>query len=271
MKTINDYSLITEELAAKMVKAAHNYHEKAEIHRKVAEGLMASLRPWKNILPRKGALLEVGCGTGILSELLIKEFPEREIVLTDLNQEILDICKTNLEKAGLLSDKISFKVLEVNNTMEVVPDSNAMVISNFVPHWFKDTSIGLERLADTIVYGGLLLCSFPGKNSFPEWYEKCLELGLPFTSNTLPDTEEVVIKLSMSSVQVDYHENELTQQFDKAIDFFNHLKEIGIDVSNNDKHLTPKQLKLLTDYWDEKAEGYREFTWHIVYLAAKKE
>lgn len=271
MKTINDYSLITEKLAAKMVKAADNYHQNAEIQAKVAEGLMASLRPWKNILPRKGALLEVGCGTGLLSKLLIKEFPEREIVLTDLNQEILDICKSNLEQEGLLSDKITFEVLEVNNTTKLEPDSNAMVISNFVPHWFKDTSIGLERLSDSIVYGGLLLCSFPGNKSFPEWYEKCLELGLPFTSNSLPDTEEVVVKLSMANVQVDYHENELTQQFDTALDFFKHLKNIGIDVSNNDKHLTSKQLRLLTNYWDEKSEGYREVTWHIIYLAAKKE
>jgi len=269
MKTTSDYSIKSTQIAESFSKAAEQYHTKATIQKKVANGLISSLRPWKEILP-PGPFLEVGCGTGFLSELLIQEFPTRDIILTDVNQELLDVCKKNLEEAGLLTDKISFKLLDVNE-IEVVPDSHAMVISNFAAHWFKDTAIGLERLAETIVYGGLLLCSFPGNHSFKEWYEHCLELGLPYTANTLPDVEEVVIKLSMSKVQVDYYENDLFQEFDSSLDFFKHLKEVGSNVSKTGRSLSAKQLRLLTDFWDRKIEGPKKVKWHIVYIAAKKE
>lgn len=269
MKTTSDYSIISSQIAESFSNAAEQYHAKATIQKKVANGLISSLRPWKEILP-PGPFLEVGCGTGFLSELLVQEFPTREIILTDISQELLDTCKKNLDDAGLLTDKISFKLLDVND-FEVIPDSYAMVISSFVAHWFKDTAIGLERLADTIVYGGLLLCSFPGNHSFVEWYEHCLELGLPYTANTLPDCEEVVVKLSMSKVQVDYYENDLYQEFDSSLDFFRHLKEVGNNTSKTGRSLSAKQLRLLINFWDNKIEGSKKVKWHIVYIAAKKE
>ena len=269
MKTTLDYTLTTAQISDSFSKAAEQYHTKATIQKKVANGLISSLIPWKEILP-PGPFLEVGCGTGFLSELLIKAFPTRKIILSDISQRMLDVCKRNLDEAGLLSENISFKLLDVNE-MEVVPDSCAMVISNFAAQWFKDTAIGLERLSENIVYGGLLLCSFPGNHSFKEWYEYCLELGLPFTANPLPDVEEVVIKLSMAKVQVDYYENDLYQDFKSSLDFFKHLKEIGVHSSKTKKTLSTKQLRLLTNHWDSKVEGAKKVKWHIVYIAAKKE
>ena len=42
-------------------KAAATYHQEARIQKKVADGLVSSLRPWKDILP-EGPIFEVGCG-----------------------------------------------------------------------------------------------------------------------------------------------------------------------------------------------------------------
>ncbi|MGB0347265.1 MAG: hypothetical protein ACPGGA_07255, partial [Balneolaceae bacterium] len=117
---------------------------------------------------------------------------------------------------------------------------------------------------------GLLLVAFPGNNSFTEWYERCLELGLPFTANTLPDVEEIVIKLSIGPYQIDYYENDLHQQFEHSMDFFKHIKQIGAGYSLSGKSLTQKQMKLLTTHWDEKVSPV-SVKWHVVYLAAKKD
>lgn len=269
MNTKTDYKQLTSKIAASFEKAAENYHQKADIQRRAASSMMDSFRPWKQALP-PGPVLEVGCGTGILSELLIKEIPWKEIIISDVSPKMVEICRSNLEKAGLLSDKISFKVLDAND-FEVVPDTYAMVVSNFAAHWFKDTSISLERLGDCIVYGGLLLSSFPGNKSFANWRETALELGLPFTANPLPDSEEVVVKVSMSKVQVDFFEGFMEQEFDSSLDFFRHLKEIGSSVSKTGHSLSPKQFRLLTNYWDNKAGGKKSIKWHIVYVAAKKE
>jgi len=245
-------------------KSAKNYHQKARIQRKVAEGLVASLSPWKDILP-PGPILEVGCGTGFLTELMINEFPEREFVITDASEEMVEFAKEQLGSA--INRK--FQTLNVDSLSQS-ESKFACIVSNFAIQWFSDPAVGLEKLGQLLVPGGLLLIAFPGNHSFPEWYEHCLELGLPFTANSLPDVEELVVKLSIEPFQIDYYENDLHQKFDHSIDFFKHIKQIGAGFSKTGKSLTASQMRLLTSYWDEKVNSI-SVKWHVVYLAAKKD
>lgn len=251
-------------------KAAATYHEQAEIQRKVADGLMSSLLPWRGILP-DAPILEVGCGTGFLTEKLLTHFPDKEFVITDASAEMLEFCQERLEEAGVLEDRnVRFQLLDAHE-MDADDESYSMVISNFTPHWFKDTALVLERLSESLVPGGLLLTSFPGDHSFEKWYEHCLKLGLPHTANPLPNVEEVVVKLSMGPMQIDYYENDLFQEFESSMDFFRHLKQIGASYSIKNNSLSYKQFKLLTNHWDESSQGRIKVKWHIVYLAAKKD
>lgn len=269
MKTTVDQPIPSKNIADTFSAAAETYHQKAEIQKKVASGLMSSLLPWKNTLP-EGPILEVGCGTGFLSEQLIKEFPDRELVLTDVSSGMIEFCENRLKDEDLVSKQVTFQELNVDKLSDEEP-KYSLIVSNFAPQWFSDTAMGLERLSKLLKPDGLLLCTFPGNHSFSEWYTCCLELGLPFTANPFPDVEEVVIKLSMNPVQVDYYENDLYQEFDHSFDFFKHLKEIGASKQVNGKSLSYKQLKLLTNFWDEKENEKINVKWHVVYLAAKKE
>ena len=167
------------------------------------------------------------------------------------------------------TSKRQFQTLNVDDLSDPKP-KYACIVSNFAAQWFSDPAIGLEKLGQLLLPGGLLLVAFPGNNSFTEWYERCLELGLPFTANTLPDIEEIVIKLSIGPYQIDYYENDLHQQFEHSMDFFKHIKQIGAGYSLSGKSLTQKQMKLLTTHWDEKVSPV-SVKWHVVYLAAKKD
>lgn len=257
-------------IPTKFGEAASTYHTEAEIQRKVAEGLISSLLPWKEILP-KGPILEVGCGTGFLTKKLLEHFPEKEFLITDASSKMLQFCEETLADEGVLEGKnVRFEVLDAEE-FDVEKETYSMVISNFTPHWFNDTALVLERLSESLLPGGLLLTSFPGNQSFEQWYEACLELGLPHTANPLPNVEEVVVKLSMGPMQIDYYENDLYQEFDRSLDFLRYLKRIGASHSVKKNSLSYKQLKLLTRHWDKKVEQALKIKWHIVYLAAKKD
>jgi malonyl-CoA O-methyltransferase len=153
------------------------------------------------------------------------------------------------------------------------PDDNkyALIAGNFVAQWFKDPALTLGRFAQVLEPGGLLLMAFPGSDSFPEWRQRCHELGLPFTGNTLPDTEEMVIKLSMGPAQVDFYEDSYTAEFPDALSFFQHLKGIGATKKLHDKQLNAKQFRLLINHWDQSVTGSIKVTWHLVFLALKKD
>lgn len=252
-------------VAESFTRASDSYHEKAEIQKKVAQGLVASLLPWKQIIP-DGPILEVGCGTGFLTELLLREFPERDIIATDVSEGMLNYTRDRFEG----HTNLSVRKLNADKPAEEEPEYS-LVISNFAAQWFNDTALGLENISGLLKPGGLLLCSFPGNHSFEEWYQCCLELGLPFTANSLPNVEEVVIKLSTGPLQIDYYENDLYQEFPNAIDFFRHLKDLGASISISGKKLNSKQLRLLINHWNNKVNGPVKIKWHVVYLAAKKD
>ncbi|MEQ9263792.1 MAG: methyltransferase domain-containing protein [Balneolaceae bacterium] len=253
------------EVAKEFGQSVQDYHSKAVIQKKVAEGLIVSLRPWKGIIPA-GPILEVGCGTGFLSEQIVQEFPSRDIHITDASKEMVAFTEQSIGKAG----NLDYSVLDVNEITDTT-ERYALVVSNFSAQWFSDTAIGLEKLSSMLLPGGLLLVAFPGNQSFMEWYECCLELGLPYTANPLPDIEEVIVKLSLGPLQIDYYENDLFQDFDSSLDFLKHIKEIGAGKSVTGKSLSIKQLKLLTEFWDKKVNNKVKAKWHIAYLAAKKD
>ncbi|MDR8392326.1 methyltransferase domain-containing protein [Aliifodinibius sp. S!AR15-10] len=245
-------------------QAASYYDEHAEVQRGIADRLIASLRPWIDILP-EGPILEVGCGTGFVTQGLIELLPDRELEITDISPEMLETCRG---KYGGYKNT-TFRTLDAEE-FDADPETYAMTVNGFVAQWFKHPAITVGKFLEATKPGGLLLGSFPGNESFPEWKEACRELGLPYTGNELPDTEEILIKLSGGPVQVDYYEDTVTQQFDSAADFFRHIKKVGAGTQQQGRHLSPKELQLLINHWDEKSDGNIQVSYHVVFIAVKR-
>lgn len=245
-------------------QAAAYYDKHASLQREIAQRMIASLRPWIDILPQ-GPILEIGCGTGFVTEGLIELLPDRRLEVTDIAPEMVEACKTKFKD----HEKASFHTLDAEH-LEAEPETYAMTVSGFVAQWFDHPAITLGKFLEATKPGGLLLGSFPGNESFPEWRECCQELGIPFTGNELPDTEEILIKLSGGPVQVDYYEDTVTRQFDSAADFFRHIKKLGAGTQQSGRHLSPKELKLLINHWDEKSDGQIDVSYHVVFLAVKR-
>lgn len=242
------------------------YDRYASLQREVARQLGRSLEPWRLTLP-PGPVLEVGAGTGYLTEELCRLLPERELTATDISPAMVKWCRERLSgKAG-----VRFEQMDAESYM---PDKSryALVASSFAAQWFRDPALTLGRFSEALLPGGLLLVSFPGEDSFPEWRELCVELGLPWTGNPFPKTEEMVIKLSMGPAQVDYYEEPAQVSFPDALSFFRHLKKIGADASLQGKQLPAKDFQLLLREWDGKrgSEPLR-VTWHLVFLALKRD
>lgn len=226
-----------------------------------------SLEPWRYSVP-EGPILEIGAGTGFFTDHLAQMYRHREITVSDAAGAMTDYAR---EKFSGKYDNIQFKILDAENT-DWQKSTYALIAGNFVLQWFQNPSETLTNMAEALKPGGILLLSFPGSESYPQWRKYCLELGLPFTANPLPDIEQIVIHLSMGPVQVDYYEDESTEEFKDVYQFFRHLKRSGTSTSTTGKKLTPKQLKLLNNHWVEQ-EGGDNITvrYHTAFVAAKKD
>lgn len=259
---------LKQEIADRFGRAASFYENNADVQRKVADRLIASLEPWKGILP-SGPIIELGCGTGFVTEGLLKlyEGEDREIQVTDLSEKMVNFCRRKFEG----NDQLSFRVQDAEDPPPVNEPHYGMAISGFTAQWFKDPAQTLARWLEATKPGGLLLVSFPGNECFPEWREKCRELGIPFTGNTLPDVEEMVVKMSLGPAQLDYYEDTITQTFDDARDFFKQLKKVGASTQKKGRSLTSKEFSLLVDHWNASTDGKVEVSYHVVFLAVKRD
>lgn len=254
-----------EEIAANFSRTARYYDAASPVRREVGKRLIASLEPWKNIIP-PGPIVELGCGTGFVTKALAELYPDRDIKAIDLSRGMIDYCK---EETGV-SSNISFELGDAEILPEEDP-SYSLTVSGFMAHWLKDPVLTLGKWLEITKPGGLLLASFPGNESFPEWRNCCKDLGLPFTGNTLPDVEEMVIKMSLGPAQVDYYEDSITREYNTSLDFFRDLKRLGAGTQIGGRSLSLKEFSLLVNHWDSSPGSGVKVTYHIVFLAVKRD
>lgn len=264
-QTVPEVNTLNKQVAENFGRSVSDYHKQAEVQKEVADRLIASLEPWRDILP-PGPILEVGCGTGFVTQGLVDLYPKREKIITDLSEQMVDFCKERFKSA----ENISFHSLNAEE-LEADESTYAMTVCGFAAQWFKDPALTLGRMIEATQPGGLLLASFPGNESFPEWKKHCRDLGIPFTGNALPDTEEMVVKMSTGPVQVDYYEDTITQSFPYAADFFRHLKTIGAATHKSGRSLNASEMKMLINHWNSQGEGNITVSYHAVFLAVKRD
>ena len=247
--------------------AAEGYEAAAEVQRECAKRLARSIEPWREMIP-PGPLLELGCGTGYLSRKLVDLFPDRPLTITDISSTMLERCKQSVKPAG--AEQCRFEVMDADNLPET-EQQWAMITHNFVAQWFQDPAFVMEQHLAACKPGGLMVAAFPGNESFPEWKKVCKQADIPYTGNELPNVEELGVKLSLGPCQIDFYEDTITQKFDSAIDFFRSIKGVGAATNRSEKKLSAAQFRRLISHWEEGRDRPITVSWHIIFLAVKKD
>ena len=116
-------------------------------------------------------LLDVGCGTGPMIELLLKEFPDGQYTGIDLTPRMIEVARAkNLPHAEFLvgdSENLPF----AENTFDVVVCTNSF-------HHYPDPQAFLNGAARVLKKGGRLILRDYTSNDFAVWLMNHLELPL---------------------------------------------------------------------------------------------
>lgn len=227
-------------ISANFSRQAHTYEQSAGVQRITAQRLASRIVKQAKV-PADGALLEVGCGTGLLSEHLTKIFPDHSISFLDPATNMLEHCQQKLSKKFTQNRNIlSTNHIFIESTIESYlaehrysKNKHVLIASSFALHWLLDLEQTLTQLLETLPIGGQLFFAFPLSGSFPEWQSICDQLNIAFTGNQLPVLDEIQSAVSSVGADIDCEEYSCPIYFHNALQFFQEMKMLGASTNKS--------------------------------------
>jgi demethylmenaquinone methyltransferase/2-methoxy-6-polyprenyl-1,4-benzoquinol methylase len=138
-------------------------------------------------VPESSRLLDLACGTGIVTMGLAKRFPDAEIVGVDITDDYLQIYRERIRKKNMKAEFI------LGNAEEVRLDGEFdAIVSSYIPKYVDPDTL-LKNIAPHLKSGGVIvlhdftlppnrsaralwdlynrMMNFTGLRLFPEWHE----------------------------------------------------------------------------------------------------
>ncbi|MCU0527202.1 MAG: methyltransferase domain-containing protein [Elainella sp. Prado103] len=239
-----------QRIAERFGQAAPAYHRLAALQQDCAGRLLDQIAAYQSVLPT-GTILEIGCGTGFLTQGLVQQLSQWSLHITDLSPMMLQFCRSHLVLSAAQSSNLQFSLLD-GEQVATLSQPYAAIVSSFAFQWLRNPAVILREWLERLLPHGCLFLAFPTCHSYPEWRSVCAQLQLPCTVNALPDPDLLLATLPPSSRILSAHTIEAVTTHPSALDFFRSFKAIGAEVNPTQQHLTPAQLKSLIQYWDNQ-------------------
>jgi malonyl-CoA O-methyltransferase len=230
-------------IAQAFARCAAGYDAHAQVQLQCAERLAAYIDANSRDLI-DGPVLEIGCGTGVLSRKLCEVFPERSLFITDVCEEMLARCQMRLSGASGLKDRrMTFNTLCVTDVSE--RDAYACLAAAFVLQWLADFSGGLTKLTASLKPGGKLFFSIPESGSFPEWRSICKRAAVRYTGNPLPLSMDIRTFAAQHGLRLGMYQETFSVNYRSLEDFLMNLKLIGASTALAADRLTLTEMRRL--------------------------
>lgn len=241
-------SLNSPILSRRSAEIAARFGAKADVYETHAALQDGVARRLARLLPDLQAprVLELGCGTGLLSRHLVAHYPDGDFLLTDAAPDMIGACRRNL--AGTEA-KVTYEVMDAAEPSSY--ENVDLVVTSMMLHWLRDPVECLARLRRLLAPNGVLLFATLGPDSFAEWRTVLATEGLPSGTPHLPPIPGIV------------EEEHLTPDKD-SLSFLRRMRAVG-GLTPRDGYLplSPGGLRRAIRATDLRYGG--RVSWHIVY------
>lgn len=244
-------------IAERFSKAIATYPDEASVQRQIADKMIRLLlRYVPSPCPR---VIEVGCGTGIYSRMLLRTLRPEQLLLNDLCPEMKHCCE------DLLKEKqVSF--LSGDAETASFPRESTLITSCSALQWFESPEHFFRKCNGLLHHEGYFAFSTFGKENLKE-IRALTGNGLPYRS-----LEEIKNALSSDFKILHAEEEMIPLAFDNPMKVLYHLKQTGVNG------LPVQSIRTRRDLYDFCERYTHEFaqnatvslTYHPIYIIAKK-
>lgn len=183
-----------EKVARRFNAASTTYDEAATPQRHLALHLANTIQTQS--LPRNPVVLEVGCGTGFLTEALAPALQPALWHATDIAPQMVWACLNRMKPYAVT---LEGRCMD-GEAPDLLPGTVDLVVSGMTAQWFSDHVGALHRLHDLLHPGGLLAMTLPGAGTFSEWRTLCERAGVQAALPPGPSRQDLEAQLPRAQI-----------------------------------------------------------------------
>lgn len=205
-----------DRIAHSFNRASATYNSASELQARAAQALAARILGQKFTEPRA---LELGCGTGGLTHLLLPRLPG-DWIISDIAPAMLETVRTRFP-----AFQARFRILD-GQSIDLPQDSLDLIVSNLAAQWFDDLPAALRTMADCLAPQGRLAITTLGEASLSQWRKAVAATGYQVGTPAYPTAAAVAQYLPQLQVTSQI----ITMTYGSAGDFLQSLKAIGATI-----------------------------------------
>lgn len=210
----------SQRVATRFATATATYDAHSPVQRHAAARLAERIATAS--LPPRPRVLEIGCGTGHLTERLLRHLAGARILATDLAPTMVAACRHRL--SGF--PNLDYAVMD--GTRPAADGEFDLICGNLVAQWFRDLPAALDGLAQRLAPGGLLAFSLLGAGSFRTWHAAHEQHGLQAGALRFPTPERC--RAAFPAGELTLVGEHRIDRPDSALGFLRGLRAIGADT-----------------------------------------
>jgi malonyl-CoA O-methyltransferase len=259
-------------------KYAAVYDSYAELQIDMANVLLKKI----NTASSPSRILEIGCGTGNLTKMILDTYPDADLTINDISPRMLEVAVSKLHnqagKINIINGDAEEWLGRVNQQQELSSNAWGLILSNAVFQWFNHPLDVAKACLKLLQPDGKLAFSTFGPRTFQEMHHAFCSaeqrLGLPAlrrgqTFMTKTDWENAFLN---SGWTFQWFEEERILHFDTVLEFLYSVKKIG--ASNALQYKKGQQEGLSKAVLKEMEHCYVEYytdpegirvTYHLCY------
>ncbi len=241
-------------------KAAYSYDAQAVAQHSIAKRLMAMIAECN--IASDAKVLEIGCGTGLLTKEIVHEMSPSHITINDISPQMGEIAKRYIDDKNIDAEFICADAEEYafeGDEYDLIASSSAM-------QWFVAPDRFVDQMASKMKRGGVMAISTFRADNLIE-ITSLSGKGLEY-----PSVERLREIFEGASLHIEaLIEERITLTFATTRDVLAHLRQTGVNNTSATK-LSFRQTKQMLDEYERryKTEEGVTLTYHPIYIICRK-
>ncbi|MCJ8329132.1 MAG: methyltransferase domain-containing protein [Lentisphaeria bacterium] len=228
-------------MAKNFGKQAEGYEDATPVQSEMANELIELCI--KNLSCPPLNILELGCGTGRVTEKLTKLYPDAQITALDISKEMVQ------QAESMASEKCRFITCDAEKFIRATSKSYDLIISNACFQWFETPIESFEIARQKLNPGGHILLSTFSAQTFTELKESFDYAYRNHATKNLHHVDLLAVDAWQLLAHISITEKTKKTRHDTVTSFLHSIKQAGAS-SPAKARLTKKVLDDMIHYYN---------------------